>query len=371
MIGPRQARVLAAVSLDGAGGGVAAVSRLLWRSMQDRWGAHAELVTALDTTGALTASRKLHFGSRAIARQLAGSARWILFSHFGLARVQALVPDRLECKYGVFLHGVEVWGDLSESDRRVLRRASLRVANSEYTATRVMSRHPDIGHVSVCPLALPPDALPPTVGATRAPIVLMVGRMDAGEAYKGHAEAIQAWPRVVRACPGARLVLAGSGDDLPRLNALAAQSGVRETITFTGFLPKPDLEDLYRRASVFLMPSRGEGFGIVYLEAMAHGIPCIGSKHDAAGDVIVEGVTGFLVDQNDQAEIAGRLVALLREPDRARQMGAAGAQRVHDVFTFDRFSARITDLIERALEATASQPVGRATTTHSLSSRQS
>lgn len=357
-------RVLAAVSMDGSGGGVGAVSRLLWRSLQDRWGDRADLVTAMRRSGPFTLPGKIWFGARTLGRQVTGQADWILFGHLGLARVQALLPRRLRCRYGIFIHGVEAWGDLSPADLELLRHAALRVANSDYTAQRVMARHPSIGHVSVCPLALSPDepvvpARPERRRGRTNPVVLMVGRMSASEAYKGHAETIAAWPQVVRACPDARLMLVGDGDDLPRLRALAAQSGVRETITFTGFLARKTLQDLYDDSVVFVMPSRGEGFGIVYLEAMAHGLPCIGSRHDAAGDVIVDGVTGHLVSQDEPRDIARHIIGLLKEPARAREMGDVGRRRVRDVFGFDRFAARMVDLVERTLESPAAASLER------------
>jgi phosphatidyl-myo-inositol dimannoside synthase len=352
-VGPR---TLAAVSLDARGGGVAAASRLIWRSVHDRWGGESALLTLLNGRDALTAGRKLRFGSRAIRAQVFGGVRWILFSHLGLARVQAILPAGLQRPYGVFLHGVEVWRPLPESDKRVLRHAALRLANSAYTAQRVATLHPDIGPVLACPLALPPEreaaaAAPDVATDADGPLALMVGRMDAGEAYKGHAEAIAAWPRVLQTCPAARLVIVGKGDDAARLRALADASPAAARIAFTGFVEDAALDQLYRHASVFLMPSRGEGFGIVYLEAMAHGLPCIGSRHDAAGDVIEDGVTGFLVAQDQVAEIADRTVRLMTDPALRQRMGEAGHRRFRETFSFARFSSRLLGLIEEYLES--------------------
>jgi len=357
-------RVLAAVRRDGSGGAVDAVSNLLWRSLQDRWGDQADLVTATRHSGPFTLAATLRFGSRMLVRQLAGHAEWILFGHLELARIQARLPTRFQSQYGVCIHGAEAWGDLPLSDRLILRHASLRIASSAYAAQRVMARHPDIGHVSVCPPALLPDEPvgPAFAGRRRGrtnPVVLMVGRMSAGEASNGHAETIAAWPQVVRACPDARLMLVGDGDDVPHLRAMAAQGGVRETITFTGFLKRQTLQDLYDDSSVFVLPGRGKGCGIVYLEAMAHGLPCIGSTDDAAGDLIVDGITGHLVSRQDPREIARHIIALLQQPQRGREMGEAGRRRVHDVFGFDRFAGRVIDLLERNLEASSAMPVGR------------
>jgi phosphatidylinositol alpha-1,6-mannosyltransferase len=130
------------------------------------------------------------------------------------------------------------------------------------------------------------------------------------------------------------------------LQQRAAASAAGASIVFTGFVSRPALNSLYERAAVFALPSRGEGFGLVYLEAMAHRLPCVGSIHDAAPEVIVDRVTGQLVDQDNIADIADTLVRLLLDESRRRAMGEAGYQRVTREFSFDRFSGRLRELIQ-------------------------
>jgi phosphatidylinositol alpha-1,6-mannosyltransferase len=161
---------------------------------------------------------------------------------------------------------------------------------------------------------------------------------------------IQAWPAVVAAVPNAHLVIAGDGDDRPRLMALARHVGAASHITFTGFVSDALLSAWYRRASLFAMPSRGEGFGLVYVEAMAHGVPCIGSRHDAAGDVIIDQQTGMLVEQDDIRSIAGAIISLLRDPGRRRTMGEAARQRVRDEFTLPAFRQRLNTILDAAFD---------------------
>jgi phosphatidylinositol alpha-1,6-mannosyltransferase len=103
--------------------------------------------------------------------------------------------------------------------------------------------------------------------------------MSADERYKGHDQILDAWPVVRSRIPDARLVIVGDGDDAPRLRAKAASLGLAASVLFTGFVTEAQLAALYQKASVFAMPSREEGFGLVYLEAMARGVPCIGSIH--------------------------------------------------------------------------------------------
>jgi phosphatidylinositol alpha-1,6-mannosyltransferase len=181
--------------------------------------------------------------------------------------------------------------------------------------------------------------------------VLVVARMLSTERYKGHDQLLEAWPAVIRRVPAARLVLVGDGDDRPRLQAKAAELGVGRAVAFTGFVSADALAAIYRQAAVFAMPSRDEGFGLVYLEAMAHQLPCVGSIHDAAGDIIEDGQTGYLVDQADGAGLVDRLASLLSDEARRREMGARGYRRLAADFTYEQFRDRLLSLLTTQLGA--------------------
>jgi phosphatidylinositol alpha-1,6-mannosyltransferase len=114
------------------------------------------------------------------------------------------------------------------------------------------------------------------------------------------------------------------------------------------------LRQAYADAAVFAMPSRGEGFGLAYLEAMSAGLPCIGSVHDAASEVISDGVTGFLVDQENVSELAGRLRLLLTDRARRMEMGRRGRERWEREFTYDQFRRRLQRVLGAAFVTGAS-----------------
>jgi phosphatidylinositol alpha-1,6-mannosyltransferase len=181
--------------------------------------------------------------------------------------------------------------------------------------------------------------------------------MNRSERYKGHDELIVAWPRVVARVPDAQLVIVGAGDDEKRLRKAGVDSGAGDRILFTGFVASSDLDALYQRAALFALPSRGEGFGLVYLEAMRHRLPCIGSVHDAAREVIVDGVTGSLVGQEDPAALADAITSLLLDPERRKRTGDAGHLRLVSEFSFERFRSRMGELLAGRDGAAAS--VGR------------
>ena len=97
------------------------------------------------------------------------------------------------------------------------------------------------------------------------------------------------------------------------------------------------LEECYSRAAIFALPSRGEGFGLVYLEAMAHRLPCVGSVHDAAREIICDSVTGRLVDQDNPDQLSAAIIGLLSDASLRQRMGLAAYRRLEDEYSFDRF----------------------------------
>jgi phosphatidylinositol alpha-1,6-mannosyltransferase len=270
----------------------------------------------------------------------------VLFDLVGLARSVLLpLPGFPPPRYAIFVHGIELAGARRGARARALEGAERVLANSEFTAQRVRHEHPGLGgRVRAVPLCVDPDraaawASPPPGGApaAREPAALIVGRMWSEERGKGHDALLEAWPAVRRRVPAAELWIAGEGDDVPRLAAKAHALGVAGAVRFLGRVPDAELGALYRRASLYAMPSRQEGFGLAWAEAMLCGLPCLGSTADAAREVIVEGETGLLVPFGDAGAIAGAVGALLSDPARARAMGEAGRRTALARFGYERF----------------------------------
>jgi phosphatidylinositol alpha-1,6-mannosyltransferase len=348
---------LAAITVSPHGGGIAAVSRLVRRVLVDEYGPVPQFMLARSArrfdTGAW---ERIQFGTQIALSQARGRCDWIFYTHLNLATVQAFVPRALRRPYAVFLHDVEAWTPLGPRMREVLAGASLRLANSSFTARRVVDANPGCGAVRVCPLALPPadvgePVASPTLDATTQ-VVVIVGRMVASERYKGHDQLIEAWHDVVAAVPGARLVCVGEGDDTARLEAKVRSSGLANVVGFTGFLDEGRKRAMLESAAVMALPSRREGFGLVYLEAMAAGVPCLGSIHDAAAEVVVDGETGVLVNLDSPGVLGAALVGLLTNHAKRRRLGEAGRERYQRLFTYDAFRARLMSEIHAAFPQT-------------------
>jgi len=283
----------------------------------------------------------------------AGQAIALLYDLLGPARTQAWLPAPLRAPYLVALYGIEVWRPLSGSRSRALRHATVRLATSSHTVVEARAANRDFGPVEVLPLCL--EERPPAGEIDGALLdraghgfLLIVGRMAATERYKGHDQLLQAMTRLpADGYVRPRLIIAGDGDDRPRLETLAASLGLSGEVLFTGFVSEATLAELYARAAVFVMPSRGEGFGLVYLEAMRAGRPCVAARASAAAEIVADGETGLLVDPLDPEAIAGAMGRLLAAPDLARAMGEAGRRRLERQFTPRRFRERLWPLLDR------------------------
>lgn len=261
----------------------------------------------------------------------------------------------------VCTHGIEVWEPLSRMRRRALQHATLVLAPSRATAEFVVSMQsvaPD--RVRVLPWALDPDFqvnVAPEASAQlpadfpKGRVILTVGRWLASERYKGMDTLIKAMPRLLLRWPDLQLAVVGAGDDREWLENIAQITGVELHVHFLSAVGYQELSACYAAAELFALPSRGEGFGFVYLEAMAHGKPVIGGAHGGAPEVIQDGVTGYLVQHGDIEQLATSISALLANPELGRQMGARGRERVEAEFRFRVFSKDFKKILRDLCES--------------------
>jgi len=145
-------------------------------------------------------------------------------------------------------------------------------------------------------------------------VLVTVSRLDNSEQYKGHDRVIRTLPGVLSQHPDTIYLIVGDGDDRPRLESLAVECGVAKNVQFTGLVPPQELPDYFRLADVFVMPSMGEGFGIVFLQAMATGVRVIAGNRDGSRDPLCDGTLGTLVDPENCEDLASAILAALDNP---------------------------------------------------------
>jgi glycosyltransferase involved in cell wall biosynthesis len=191
---------------------------------------------------------------------------------------------------------------------------------SDYTRQQMLRFCPtlDPTRLLVVPNTLDPffqtsDGPASAPGPKVHPTILTVSRLSTADSYKGIDTLIEALPLVRRPYPEARLRVVGGGDDLLRLKALAVAQGVAEAVEFTGIVDDDALRAEYTACDLFALPSRREGFGLVYLEAMSHGKPCLGARAGGVPEVLNDRI-GALADYGNIPDIAAAVIDLVRHP---------------------------------------------------------
>ena len=269
----------------------------------------------------------------------------------------------------IFIYGAEIWRPLGRAERAAFKRAERIIAISAYTARRFQQANPWLDRpIHLCHLSAGADTgatagLPADDDQARPEgftgFALIVGRMSVEERYKGHDLLIDLWPRIRRAAPQAMLVVAGDGDDRARLEQKARAAGLGTAVRFLGAVTDATLRRLYHDSAFLLMPSIGEGFGLVFLESMRAGRPCIGGI-GAASEVIEDGVTGFVVDPASPDDVERAIVRLFNDPALRQRMGHEGRERFLRQFTFEQFQPRVLGAIGLTGGAAGPIPIARA-----------
>ena len=241
---------------------------------------------------------------------------------------------------------------LSLLERRNAAGASLVIVPSEYSA-RVVAREYGVAarRIAVVPEGIDLGRwLVNDRGSGRAPApershatILTVARQYP---RKNTGTLLAALPAVARAIPGARLRVVGGGPRLPALRRRARGLGIGERVDFLGALAGDDaLRSEYAAADCFCLPSLQEGFGIVFLEAMAAGLPVVAGRRAAVPEVVADGETGILVNPESEEEVAAALVRLLTDHELRGRMAAAGAARVRE-YDLRKVVGRFLDAVE-------------------------
>lgn len=305
---------------------------------------------------------KVRFALRALllARN---KPRIIVAAHPNLA-LPVLWMKRLSpaTKTIVLCHGVEVWNRLPARRREALLGADLVLAPSTYTAEKLTSIQ-GVAAKKVRVLAWPASAemlrmsderskLRLPTGFPEGRVILTVGRWAASERYKGADDLIRAMPQLLGSFPDLHLVAVGGGDDLVRLKTIAAEFGITSSVKFFERISVEQLAACYARAEIFALPSTGEGFGIVFLEAMGFGVPVVAAAAGGVTDIVKDGVNGLLVPGRDAVALVQSLDRLLSDPGFASALGRRGAEIVRQKYRLQVFKRELEAiLIECGLDS--------------------
>ncbi|MGD0182056.1 MAG: glycosyltransferase family 4 protein [Terriglobales bacterium] len=255
----------------------------------------------------------------------------------------------------VMAHGVEVWTRLHWLKWNAILRADLVLGPSGDTVEKL------IGIQAIAPgkvrkLAWPLSSMflsiaeqPALLALPRAfpkgRVVLTVGRWSAAERYKGLDELLKATAMLRGTFPSLHLVVVGQGDDLPRLRKLAVDCCLADSVHFLGNISRDELAACYAHAEVFAMPSTGEGFGLVFLEAMAFAKPVIATACGGTTDLVRNGINGLLVPPGDTQKLTEAIGSLLTDDMFRIDLGRHGAELVRKKFRFEDFTFELDRML--------------------------
>jgi glycosyltransferase involved in cell wall biosynthesis len=279
----------------------------------------------------------------------------VVAGHINLLPVAYVLAWWFRCPLVLIIHGIDAWKPTrSRLANWAARRVDRVISVSRISADRFMAwsgvNDSKIRILPNCvdlkryePGLKPPD-LEHRFALTGKTVLMTVGRLSEYERYKGFDEVIDALPGLRAANPNLVYLVCGEGRDRVRLEQKAKALGLQDSVVFTGFVPEERKADYYRLADAYVMPSRGEGFGIVILEALACGIPVVGSTLDGTREALKQGELGILVDPTRQQELPRGITRALARPKRVMP----GLE----YFSADRFRERVARL---ALELVGDQ----------------
>ncbi len=248
----------------------------------------------------------------------------VFCGHINLAAMVAQLCRLLKIPYTVLTYGKEVWYELPPKEKQAIASADRIWTISRYSRDLAYKANqlpkekfdmlPCVVDGSVFTPGPPPPELIERYQLQDSRVLTTVARLWPGDIYKGVDVTIRALPEIANAFPTVKYVVIGRGDDQPRLAQLAIDLGVADRVIFAGFVPDDALIDHYRLADVYVMPSK-EGFGIVYLEAMACGVPVVAGDDDGSADPLQDGRMGWQVPHRDPAAVAAACIEALSGKD--------------------------------------------------------
>lgn len=344
----------------GASGGISRYNQALMRALSvsetvdevtvlPRFG--ASVATPAKVSQLAPAEGKAAFAFRAIALVTRREFDVVFCGHLFAAPFAATLARVSGRPLWLQAHGIEAWTPRNGGVREAVESARLVTAVSRFTRARLLAwTDIDPARLRVLPNTLEqyevsaddPERLREMHGLRGRRVILTLGRLSLAERYKGHDRIIAALPEIASRVPDVAWLVAGAGEDQARLERTAKEQGLANRVVFAGHVKESELGAYFQLARVFAMPSTGEGFGIVFLEAAAAGLAVVAGNRDGSVDALAEGVVGALIDPENRQELVEALVAGL-------EGRAAGDSSSVSRFAFPNFASHVDALVRTFL----------------------
>lgn len=303
-------------------------------------------------------ARTVAFASSLFIRAFKTRPALIITTHLHFCLAAYYLKKWLDIPYWTVAHGIESWNIEDPELQRALHHADRILAVSTYTRNRLLKEqnlHPE--NVAVLPNTFNPERF--QIGpkpkylldrhhlTPSQPVIFTVTRLEGSEAYKGYDQILRCLTAIRSQLPNVRYLIGGKGPDMERVKQMIRDLGLQENVILLGFVSDEELPDYYNLCDVFTMPSCGEGFGIVFLEALSSGKPVLAGNKDGSVDALHFGDFGVLVDPEDFEQIGKNLLLILNkehrhpliyQPERLRES-------VIQTYGFSRFRERLSQFL--------------------------
>jgi glycosyltransferase involved in cell wall biosynthesis len=298
------------------------------------------------------------FGARVFASGLWQMPDLVLTTHLNFTVAAYRLKQIAKVPYWTIAHGFEAWDIDRPHVLQALSHADRILAVSNYTRDRLLENgkiNPE--RVQVLPNTFdasrfqvgqkPTDLLQRYGLSPDQPVILTVNRLAAGESFHSYDQVLHALPLIQKAVPNVHYLIVGKGNDRERLEHLIQSKQLQDCVTLTGFVSDEELPNYYNLCDVFAMPSKLEGFGIVYLEAMASGKPVVGGM-DGAIDALDQGRLGAILNPDDVPLLAETLIQILQKhyPNPLLYQPHALREKVIQTFGMPAFQHRLAHLMQ-------------------------
>jgi phosphatidylinositol alpha-1,6-mannosyltransferase len=279
-----------------------------------------EAIAALQIPESIVYDRKAAKGKLPFARRLArhtwglSATDLVICGHLNLLPAAWSLATIRRARLALVIHGIEAWAPpKAELRRRLAGRVDSVISVSKLTAARFCAwSGVDTRRTYILPNCVDFERFVPQprdqtlverYGLQGCRVILTTGRLAAKERYKGFDEVIDILPQLTEAVPDLKYMIVGDGSDRKRLESRVKELEISERVIFTGYIPESEKVAHYSLADVYVMPSSGEGFGIVLIEAAACGVPVVGSSADGSREALLGGKLGQLIDPRQPEDL--------------------------------------------------------------------
>jgi glycosyltransferase involved in cell wall biosynthesis len=283
----------------------------------------------------------------------------VILSHINLLSIGYIIKLLSpKTKLVLYAHGIEVWGPLASIRKKMLHKCDMVLAVSHFTKEKMMQQYnlngDKINVINNCIdpyLPLPAseekdEALLQEYGFSKNDTILMtLTRLSSKELYKGYDHVLISLSHLKQRFPVIKYLIVGNYDaeEKKRLDEIIRQHSLQQHVVFTGYIPDEELAKHYHLADLYVMPSKKEGFGIVFIEAMYYGLPVIAGNKDGSADALLNGRLGILVDPDNQNEIDGAIEKIILNRDQYKP----DKDVLLKAFSFSIYKAKLYSVISR------------------------